>query len=433
LKWIRGVYFGGEFNLSKSREESERLDITFISTYHPTRCGIATFTQNLRSALTKVDPSVRADVVAVDQERNYKYEPGRPEVILRIVKDERRAYVTLAKAINESRTDLVCIQHEFGIFGGVRGSYILDFMERCEKPIVTTLHTLNHNLNSTAYKVIRKIVENSDAVVVLPSIYREDLAEIYEASGDHKVEFIPHGVPEVKWPDKVTAKVSLRLSNRRVLTSFGLISPNKGLEYAVEALPKIIDRHPDTIYLILGQTHPRILRRYGEAYREKLEERVRALGLEDHVKFINSFLPEDNLSLYLAASDIYLAPYLNRDQSSSGCLTYALAHGMAVVSTPYPHSKYELAHSNGVMVPPRNSGEIVKAVNWLLGRPTRLVGLQHRAIERMKARRWPHVAAQYVHLSKTILEDKAHRELPLFGLTNVQTALKTLQQRILHR
>ncbi|MFQ6134653.1 MAG: glycosyltransferase [Nitrososphaerales archaeon] len=432
MRLLRGVSFGGGLNFSKSRAESERLDVTFISTYHPTRCGIGTFTHNLISSLTKVDSSVRAKVVAVDKERNYKYENRLPEVILRIAKDERRAYATLAEAINESRTDLVCIQHEFGIFGGAGGSYFLDFMDRCEKPIVTILHTLNRNLNPMAYKIIRKIVENSDAVVVLLPIYR-DLAKIYGASGDHKVEFIPHGVPEVRQTDKVTAKTSLRLSNRMVLTSFGLINPNKGLEYAVEALPKIIDRHPNTIYLILGQTHPLVLSRYGETYRERLEERVRELGLKGYVKFVNSFLSEDCLSLYLAASDIYLAPYLNRDQTSSGCLAYALAHGMAVVSTLYPHSEYELAHSNGVIIPPRNSGEMAEAVNWLLDRPTLLVRLQQRVVERMKARRWPYVAARYVDLFEMVLEDKAHRELPSFGLTNVQTALKTLQQHILHR
>jgi glycosyltransferase involved in cell wall biosynthesis len=421
----RGVSFGSGGNLSKSGGESERLDVTFISTYHPTICGIATFTQNLRYSLTKLDSSVRAKVVAVDRERDYTCETKLPEVILRIVKDERRAYATIAKAINESRTDIVCIQHEFGIFGGVGGSYILDFMERYEKPIVTVLHTLNHNLNLMQQNILRKIVENSDAVVVLPSIYREDLAEIYEASGDHRVEFIPHGIPEVQRIDKATAKASLGLSDKVVLTSFGLINPNKGLEYAIEALPKIVDRHPNTIYLILGQTHPCILSRYGEVYREKLEGIVRELGLGDNVKFVNSFLSEDYLSLYLAASDIYLAPYLNRDQTSSGCLAYALAHGMAVISTPYPHSEYELAHSNGVIISPRNSGEVAEVVNRLLDRPTLLVRFQQNAIGHMKARRWPNVAARYIDLFKMVLEDKAHRELPSFGLTNVQTALKT--------
>ncbi len=403
----------------KSGEESERLDVTFISTYHPTKCGIATFTQNLRYSLTKIDSSVTAKVVAVDRERNYKCEPRLPEVILRIAREERRAYATLARAINESKTDIVCIQHEFGIFGGAEGSYFLDFMEQCEKPLVTVLHTLNHNLNPMQHNILRKTVENSDAVVALLPIYREDLTKTYGAGGDHRVEFIPHGIPEVRWIDKATAKASLGLSDKAVLTSFGLINPNKGLEYAVEALPKIVDRHPNTIYLILGQTHPCILSRDGEVYREKVEGIVRELGLEDNVMFVNSFLSEDYLSLYLAASDIYLAPYLNRNQTSSGCLAYALAHGMAVISTPYPHSEYELAHSNGVIISPHNSGEIAEAVNRLLDRPTILVQLQQKAIEHMKARRWPQVAARYIDLFKTVLEDKAHKELPSLGLTNV--------------
>ncbi|MFQ6134991.1 MAG: glycosyltransferase, partial [Nitrososphaerales archaeon] len=252
-------------------------------------------------------------------------------------------------------------------------------------------------------------------------IHREYLAEIYGASAELKAEFIPHGVPEVRWTDKNTAKASLGLSDRRVLTSFGLITPNKGLEYGIEALPKIIDRHPHVIYLILGQTHPRILSRCGETYREKLKGRVRELGLEDHVRFVDGFLSEDLLGLYLAASDIYLAPYLNQNQTSSGCLAYALTHGMAAVSTRYPHSEYELLHSNGVIIPPCNTTAIAESVNRLLDRPGLLVRLQRTAMEYMEARRWPRVAEQYIDLFKMVLQNGASRESVSCELTSVQT------------
>ena len=180
----------------------------------------------------------------------------------------------------------------------------------------------------------------------------------------------------------------------------------------MEALPNILSRHPNTVYLILGQTHPNVLRKHGDSYRKKLESRIHELGLENNVRFVNSFFSENGLSQYLAASDIYLAPYLNPYQTSSGCLVYALAHGMAVVSTPYPHSQYEIGDSNGIIVPSHNSPEITKAVNSLIGKPAHLMNLQKNTIERMNSRRWPYVAAQYIELFKLVLDDKLHKESP---------------------
>jgi len=214
------------------------------------------------------------------------------------------------------------------------------------------------------------------------------------------------------------------LSGKTVLTSFGLINPNKGLEYAIEALTQIIERYPKTIYHIIGQTHPNIIRQYGEVYRKKLERIVHDLGLERNVKFINRFLPEDYLSLHLAASDIYIAPYLNQDQASSGCLSYALAHGMAVISTSYPHSEYELTNSKGILISPHNSRDISEAENRFLDRPRSLYKIQQRTIEIMKNRRWSTIATLYSKLFRSILEDKAHKEPPSFGLTEVETAPK---------
>jgi glycosyltransferase involved in cell wall biosynthesis len=413
--------------------DSKSLDVTFISTYHPTICGIATFTENLRNSLAGIDSSVRANVVAVDSERKNILTPNLPEVVLRIAKDERSAYTSLAKSINVSNTDIVCIQHEFGIFGGLGGRYLLDLMELCERPIVTILHTLNHNLKPYQKIILRRIVKKSDAVVTLLPTYTKDLEEIYGTSNDHHIEEIPHGIPAVQNIDKMAAKAKIGLSGKMVMASFGLINPNKGLEYAIEALPKIIEHHPTNIYLIIGQTHPNIIRKYGEVYRERLEGLAYDLGIEDNVKFINRFLPEDDLSLHLAASDIYVAPYLNRNQTSSGCLVYALAHGMAVISTPYPHSEYELDRSTGILISPHNSGEIAEAGNLLLDKPTSLFGIQKKTIELMKTRQWPNVAMQYTDLFKNVLDDKIHKELPYIELTKVNTTPKTPEQIILRQ
>jgi glycosyltransferase involved in cell wall biosynthesis len=399
----------------KSREISDKLDATFISTYHPTICGIATFTHNLFSSITKIDSSIRTNVVAINQENKYRCDSKFPEVILRIERDKRQRYVDLAETINKSSTNIVCIQHEFGIFGGVGGSYFLDFLEQCEKPIVTVFHTLNRNLNQIHHDILRKITEKSDAVVALLPIYSEYLTKICKANSNTRIEFIPHGIPEIPHVNKVAAKSSLGLSNKIVMTSFGLINPNKGLEYAVEALPNIVARYPNTVYIILGQTHPNVLSKYGDVYRKKLERRIQELGLEGNVRFVNSFLSEDYLSLYLSASDIYLAPYLNPYQTSSGCLAYALAHGMAAISTPYPHSQYEISDSNGIIIPSHNSLEITNSVNWLLDRPAHLEKLQKNTIERMITRRWSYVATQYIDLFKLVQNDMVLEDSFLIG------------------
>ena len=392
------------------RELHQKLEITFISTYKPTICGISTFNQNIFSAITKIDSSVKANVVAIDQEDKYNLDPKIPEVIRRIDRDKRQIYTDLAEIINKSTTNIVCLQHEFGIFGGIGGSYCLDFMERCEKPIVTVFHTLNSNISQINRNILRKIAEQSDAIVALLPIYKKYLAKMSKSNRNKRIEFIPHGIPEIQRVNKAAAKSSLDLDNRMALTTFGLINPNKGLEYAVEALPNIVASHPNIVYLILGRTHPNILRTKGDVYRKKIEKRIQVLGLEDNVRFVNRFLSEDKLSLYLAASDIYIAPYLNPYQTSSGCLAYALAHGMAAISTPYPHSLYEIDESNGMIVPSRNSHEIAKAVNWFLDRPIHLAKLQKNTIERMNTRGWPYVAAQYIDLFKLVLEDKLHED-----------------------
>lgn len=407
----------------KNRGESKRLDIAFVSTYYPDRCGIATFTQNLRKAIIKADSTAIARVVAIDQENHYNY-VSLPEVYLRIPRDEHRAYTALAEMINRSTIDLVCLQHEFGIFGGDNGSYIMDFVERCEKPIVTTLHTLDEDLSMSARECVGQIVDNSDAVVVLLPICRDKLRRICGKRCDSKVEFMPHGVPEVEWSDKVAAKTRLGLNGRTVLVSFGLLTPNKGLEYAIESLPTIVDRHKDAIYLILGQTHPSVLSQNGEAYRRHLEERVEKLGLRDRVKFVNDFLSEDRLSSYLAASDICLTPYLSPGKTSSGCIVYALAHGAAVVSTSFPHSEYELTETDGLLVPSCDSVAIAEAVNRILEEPSRLTHLQRTALERMKSRAWPRVAERYIGLFKKVLRDEGQMKAQLPPLTNVPLSLE---------
>ncbi len=305
--------------------------IAFVGDYLPRQCGIATFTTDLQTALASRFPETECLVVAVnDREEGYDYpEAVKFEIEERNLDDYRRA----AEYLNLSAVDLVCVQHEFGIYGGVAGSHLLTLLREVRMPVVTTLHTILREPNREQREVMEQIVQESARVVVMTQKGADLLREVYGVPAE-KVALIAHGIPDFTPGLSQTHKVQFGLENHTVLLTFGLISPGKGIEHVIDALPSIIEAHPDVIYVVLGATHPNLRKKEGEGYRLSLQRRVEALGVAENVRFYDQFVSLDQLLEFIGATDIYVTPYLNEEQITSGTLAYAFGAGKAVVSTP---------------------------------------------------------------------------------------------------
>ncbi len=332
-------------------------------------------------------------VIAVDepgaQVRRYP-----PEVIGRIAEEERGSYIAAAKFVNDYPVDLVNVQHEYGLFGGERGEWLLDFIHLLEKPVVLTLHTVLPDPDETYLRVTRALCEHATKVVALSETGRGLLEGIYEID-PQRLEVIHHGVPDVPFQDTYASKASFGIGQRTVISTFGLISRGKGLEYAIEAMRGVVKRHPESLYLILGETHPVVRRREGESYRESLHAMVREYGLQYNVQLVDKYLDFDEVVSYLAATDIYLTPYLNPAQIVSGTLAYAVGCGKAIVSTPYLYAQELLAHNRGFLCDFRDAASITSRLNMLLDDPALRRATERRAYRFGRQMTWPHVAAAY--------------------------------------
>jgi glycosyltransferase involved in cell wall biosynthesis len=335
---------------------SSSPNLYVISTFPPRLCGVATFAFDLASAIARgrgelLGENGSVSVVAMEEGRRRRQ--YGPEVRGVIRASRLEDYVAAAELINESRAGAVSLQHEYGIFGGRTGRYVLTLLERLEKPVVTTLHTVLVDPKPMQREVVIKVCERSAAVVVQARKAAEFLTGLYGIKGE-KVHVIHHGTPDVPFADTARFKKAVDAENRKIVLTFGLISPHKGIQVAIRALADVLPQFPDSLYIILGATHPMIKERHGESYRESLQKTVDRLGLHDHVRFVNRFVSLDELITYLRAADIYVTPYLNEDQISSGTLAYAVACGKAVVSTPYWYARELLDADRGVLVPFRD-------------------------------------------------------------------------------
>ncbi len=380
-----------------ARETQGRLTVGILSTYPPRECGIATFSRDLVRELREV--GVRPAVVAMD-DGNGAYRYG-PEVVGRIREAYREDYRAAALLLNRAPVDVVNVQHEFGIFGGEWGEDLLEFLDPLDRPVVTTLHTVLSNPPAKARQILRTLCRRSAAVVVLsPSAV--DLLEERYGVPRNRVHMIWHGVPTVDRVPREVAKARLGLRGRWVLTTFGLVSPGKGIEDVLDALPAIAETFPDVLYLVLGETHPNLRRREGEWYRAMLLERVQRLGIQELVRFENRYMEDEELIQYLQATDVYLTPYLNPDQIVSGTLSWAMACGCAVVSTPYRYAQDVLSDGRGVLVPFRSPKAIAAAVIDLLSDPGRRERVAERAWQFAQQMRWPVVARTYASLFRQV-------------------------------
>jgi glycosyltransferase involved in cell wall biosynthesis len=357
----------------------------FASTYPPRHCGIATFTQSLAGAVG--DREIAA-LVTPGQSTPYPI-----EVHHRIRGTERADYAFTARALTRC-VDVVSIQHEYGIWGGEDGAYVLDFVHALGVPSVATLHTILGDPTPSQRSILIELIASVDATVVMSRSAAALLSSAYGVNAA-RVDVIPHGVPDLPLADPATIKPGLGLEGRDVILSFGLLGHGKGYELVLEALPAVIAEHPDVCYVIVGATHPELLLREGDAYRESLVARVAALGLKDHVRFVDRFVGRVELTRWLEAADVFVTPYPNLDQIVSGTLSYAMGAGRAIVSTPYAYAAELLAGGRGVLVEPGSPARFAEALNEVLGDHDLRAAIGRRAYDHSRRMVWSEVANEY--------------------------------------
>ena len=376
------------------RSQAGARKIALIGTFAPRKCGIATFSTDIFEKLAAYHPEVQVDVYALD-------DPSDPKVYADVAGvidcSDREAYLSAARAINESGVDAVWLQHEFGIYGGEHGALVCDLVNRLAAPLILTPHTVLGEPGAEQERILKHLVNRASRIMVMSRHSRDLLANRYGAP--HSIlEMIEHGAPDRPFGRQSEFKQAMGLDGFNVLTTFGLLGPGKGLERVIEALPAILDRHPDTIYRIVGATHPNLVTEQGERYREGLVDLAERLGVSHAVQWDNRFIETDELLDQLEACDIYVTPYPGMQQSTSGTLSYAVALGKAVVSTPYLHASELLANDVGRIVEPNDSMAIANAVIALLDDREEMLALQKRAYAKGRETIWPRFASAAAHL-----------------------------------
>lgn len=370
----------------KRNNRSSRVAV--IGTFAPRKCGIATFTEDLKTKVETFHPGTAFDVYALDHcEAASLYD----DPVNLICVDDVQSYRDAARQINRSGVDAVWLQHEYGIFGGPDGALVTELVDRIELPLIVTFHTILTQPSTGQRQVLQHILARTTQTMVMSKHGRDLLINLYGVSPE-RIAVIPHGAPDRPFGREERFKTQLGVCGRPVLMTFGLLGPGKGLEHAIEALPAIAARHPDILYRIVGATHPNLVREQGETYRNGLKARIAELGVKVNVAWDDRFLETDELLDQIEACDIYLTPYPNLEQSTSGTLSYAVALGKAVISTPYIHARELLADDVGALVPVADADAIAVKVNDLLDDPGRLAALKARAYARGRLTIWPRFA-----------------------------------------
>lgn len=381
------------------------INVAFLSTYPPRVCGIATFTEDLVSEIDKIaplyNPFVNTNVIAISDDI-YLY---NEKVIKELKQFEKESYFDVAQFINDSEIDLLVIQHEYGIYGGEYGEYLNCLVDNIKKPFIVVLHTVLLNPTDKQKYIVNYLGSKAVKVVTMAKNTIELLVNIYGIP-EEKIVHIPHGVPINTQVDREKLKKEFGLEGRFVISTFGLIGPGKGIEYAIEALSKVKDEIPNIMYLILGRTHPGIIKHSGESYRDKLMNMVKEYNLENHVMFVNRYLTLDEILKYLQLSDIYITPYLSKEQAVSGTLSYALASGKVIISTSYRYAEELLADGRGILVDFRDSDAIAKAIKEIYYNKDLRESIEKKAFEYGKNMWWNVVAERYIKLFDEIVNKK---------------------------
>jgi glycosyltransferase involved in cell wall biosynthesis len=371
------------------------MKLAYIGSYPPRQCGIGTFTQNLAHAMLDHGQGINEILIFALNEHDQQYSYP-PEVKLCIRQEQQTDYLEAANFINLSGADACILEHEFGIFGGQSGVYILPLLHRLNIPLITTLHTILEIPSYNEKAILKEICKMSDRVVVMSQKAIHLLMEIYEVPKE-KIVLIEHGVPDIRF-DKEQTRTEFKINQKKLLLTFGFIGRNKGIETVIKALPQVIEKHPEVLYIVLGKTHPNVLRHSGEEYRTYLQVLIKTLKLNEHVLLLNEFLDENELFKYLSACDIYITPYLNEAQITSGTLSYAMGAGCAVVSTPYWHAVELLAQNKGRLFDFNDFDGLSRILNELLENPEILNVIQKKASEYGQNITWPKIGQKYAEL-----------------------------------
>ncbi|HYI07619.1 MAG TPA: glycosyltransferase family 4 protein [Thermoanaerobaculia bacterium] len=384
-------------------DETNLRRVALLGNHLPRQCGIATFTTDLGEAIASVAPELDCFVLAMNDGRHQHAYPGR--VRFELPENDTGAYRRAADFLNVNAVDVISVQHEYGIFGGKAGSHLLPLLRELRMPIVTTLHTILSAPNLHQRRVMDEITALSDRLVVMTAGGADLLRDVHGVD-EEKIDVIPHGIPNIPFAG---SKNRLGVEGRPLILTFGLLGPDKGIEYVIDALPTILSHYPDAVYIVLGATHPHIVERQGETYRLMLEERAKRLGVDGNVIFHNRFVNQSELSEFLAAADIYITPYLNPEQITSGTLAYALGAGKAVISTPYAYARELLADDRGILVPSMDASAIAGAIVGLLDDPEKRLAYRERAAAHGRAMLWPSVAHAYLRTFERARKEQALR------------------------
>ncbi len=362
------------------------MTTAFVSTYPPQRCGIATFTADLAAAVDSRCivslPPAEASIGELAEVRH------------RIRRDIPADYTSAARWLDQRGVDVVSVQHEYGIWGGPDGALVLDLVHALSAPVVATLHTVLATPTPSQRRILVELVKATSAAVVMSSSAADLLTRSYGIDQSH-VEVIPHGVPDLPFVDPGSVKPRFGVAGRTVILSFGLLGPGKGYESAIAAMPAVVEADPTALYVIVGATHPELLRREGEAYRQRLLALATSLGVLDHVRFVGRFVGSEELGAWLMAADIFVTPYPNLDQIVSGTLSYAMGAGKAIVSTPYAYAQERLAEGRGRLVDAGSTPALGDAISELAGDPELRESIGRRAYAYSRGMRWPQVGEAY--------------------------------------
>ncbi len=387
-----------------------RQNIAIIGNSLPRLCGIATFTTDLQQALAQSPRVGRASIVAMtDPQQSYDYPPT---VDLALAEERRADYSMAARVLNAGGVDAVSLQHEFGIFGGGDGEWVVDLVEALHPPLVTTLHTVLNCPSPRQRRIIERISAASAKVVVMANKGARILAGGYDID-PRKIDVIPHGIPDMPLVQADCMKAKMGFAGRTVILTFGLLSPNKGIEVMIDAMPAVLKSCPDTLYVVLGATHPHLLRDDGEAYRESLLARAERLGVGDHIHFINRFVDRAELLDHIAMCDVYVTPYLSQAQLTSGTLAYSFGLGRPIVSTPYWHAAELLSDDRGILVPFADPDATGQAIAELLADPARRAAIGQRSYLEGRAMTWERTAEHYVDAFADAVEAPSTTRLPV--------------------
>lgn len=399
--------------------------VAIIGNHPPRICGIATFTTDVRQALIAARPGLRADLYAMDEPGSLHGYPA--QVVCQIAQNDLADYRAAARRINASGAQIVCVQHEYGIFGGPAGAHLLQLLDLVEAPVVVTLHTVLEHPNPDQRYVVEALARRAAKLIVMADKGRRLLEQVHGIAS-FRIAVVAHGVPDRPLADIAAAKRRFGFDGHDILLTFGLLSPNKGIETMIRALPAIVAEHPRALYVVLGATHPHLVAREGEAYRESMIRLARKLGVEAHVRFIDEYTENERLLDYLEAVDIYVTPYLNETQITSGTLSYAIALGKPVVSTPFWHAAEAISSDIGVLVPFGKHEAFAREISTLLGDDARRERLRQNAWRAGRTMIWPRLAESYLEIFDMALPDHPVRLPVVVRDQPVQPRLDAVEQ-----